>query len=148
MLQIRVVAGALSFCIFSLGLFLGAGVRSLLMPAMKREPALIGPIVTGMFSRYNLFALALSAMILILEVMSKPSLTECFIAAALTLILALKVGFDTVIRGREGAGDIRGLGEEGRRLNLLHQIVERATLAVLVLSLGSFVLDLIAAGKL
>jgi hypothetical protein len=42
-MQIRVMAGAFSFCIFSLGLFLGAGVRPLLMPAMKSEPALIGP---------------------------------------------------------------------------------------------------------
>jgi hypothetical protein len=146
-MQIHAVAGALSFCIFSLGLFLGAAVRPLMLPAMKSAPALIGPIVTGMFSRYNIFALGLSVLSLILERMSKPSLTGFFISVALTLILALKVAFDIVIKGREAAGQIRGAGEEGKRLNLLHQIVERATLAVVVLSFGSFVLDLLAVGK-
>ena len=46
---IYVMAGALSFCIFRLVLFPGAGVRPLLMTAMKSEPALIGPRLTRMF---------------------------------------------------------------------------------------------------
>lgn len=145
-MQIRVMAGALSFCIFSLGLFPGAGVRPLLMPAMKSEPALIGPIVTGMFSRYNITALGLSVLGLILEMTSKPSLTGLLLMVALALILALRVAFDIVIKCREGAGQIRGIGEEGKRLNL-QQIVERATLAIMVLSFGSFVLNLLPIGK-
>ncbi len=146
-MQIRVVAGALSFCIFSLGLFLGAGVRPLLMPAMKKEPALIGPIVTGMFSRYNVLALVLSMASVILEMVSPFSLTELVILVALTLLLALKVVFDIAIKRREGAAQIRGIGEEGTRLEVLHQIVEKATLAIIVLSLGSFFLNLLPVGK-
>jgi hypothetical protein len=65
---------------------------------------------------------------------------------ALALILALRVAFDIVIKCREGAGQIRGIGEEGKRLNL-QQIVERATLAIMVLSFGSFVLNLLPIGK-
>jgi hypothetical protein len=145
---IHVIAEALSFCIVSLGLFLGAGVRPLLMPAMKSEPALIGPILTGMFSRYNIFALLLSVASLILELMSSSSLTERFILVGLTLLLVLKVAFDIVIKRREGAAQTRGIGEEGKQFDLLHQIVEKATLAIIVLSLGSFVLSFLPVGKL
>ncbi|ADW71268.1 DUF4149 domain-containing protein [Granulicella tundricola] len=146
-MQIHIFVGALSFCIFSLGLFLGAGVRPLLMPAMKSDPALIGPIVTGMFSRYNVLALALSGVSLILELMSSSSRTERFILIGLTLLLALKVAFDSVIKRREGAAQIRGRGEEGMQLDLLHQIVEKATLVIIVLSLGSFILSLLQVGE-
>ena len=146
-MQIHAIAGALSFSIFSLGLFLGAGVRPLLMPAMKSEPALIGPVLTGMFSRYNLVALGLSIVSLTLEMTSTPSLTELSLSASLTLILALKIAFDRVIERRERSAHIRGIGEEGKRLNLLHQIVERATLAVIVLSFSLFVLNLLPFGK-
>lgn len=122
-MQMRVMAGALSFCIFSLGLFLGAGVRPLLMRAMKSDPGLIGPIITGMFSRYNITALGLSGASLRLAMMYTPSLTEIVLLVALALILALKVAFDSVIKRREGAGHIRGIDDEGRGLNRLHQIV-------------------------
>ncbi len=142
------MAGALSFCIFSLGLFLGEGVRPLLMMAMKSEPALIGPILTRMFSRYNIVALGLSVLSLILEMMSTPSLDRLLLTVALTLILALKLPFDKVIERRERAAQIRGIGEEGKRLDLLHKVVERATLAIIVLSFGSFVLNLPPGDKL
>lgn len=146
-MQIRVLAGALSFCIFSLGLFLGAGVRPLLMPAVKTEPALIGPILTGMFSRYNVIALVLSVASVILAMMSPSSRTERLILVALTLLLALKVVFDIIIKRREAAAQIRGIGAEGKRLDLLHQVVEKATLAIVVLALTSFVLNLFPVGK-
>ena len=146
-MQIHAITAALSFCIFGLGLFLGGGVRPLLMTAMKSQPALIGPIVTGMFSRYNILALGLSIVSLILEIVFTPSLTIILILSALTLVLALKVAFDVVIKRREGAAQIRGEGEEGKRLDHLHQIVERATLVVIVLSLGSFVLNLLPGVK-
>ena len=142
-MQVRVMAAAFSFCIFSLGLFLGAGVRPLLMLAGKSEPGLIGPIVTGMFSRYNILALGLSAASFSLEMTAQPSPTELFLMVELASILALKVAFDIVIKRREGAGQIRGIGEEGRRLDRLHQSVERMTLAVMVLSFGTFVLNLL-----
>ncbi|WP_263385097.1 hypothetical protein [Granulicella arctica] len=144
---IHAIAGTLSFSIFSLGLFLGAGVRPLLMPAMKSEPALIGPVLTGMFSRYNLVALGLSIVSLIIEMTSAPSLTKVSVSASLTLILALKIAFDRVIKRRERSAQVRGIGEEGKRLNLLHQIVERATLVVIMLSFSLFVLNLLAVGK-
>lgn len=147
-MQIHVIVGALSFCIFSLGLFLGGGVRPLLMPGMKTEPVLIGPIVTSMFSRYNLVALVLSVATLVLEIMFTSSLTGPLILGALTLTLALKVAFDVVIRRREGAAQIRGVGEEGKRLNLLHTTVERATLLVIVLSLAAFFLNVLPNGRL
>jgi hypothetical protein len=144
---IHVMAGALSSCIFSLGLFLGAGVRPLLMTAMKSEPALIGPILTRMFSRYNIAALGLSVLSLILEMMSTPSPARLLLTVALTLILALKLPFDKVIERRERAAQVRGIGEEGKRLDLLHKVVEKATLAIVVFSLCSFVLNLLP-GKL
>jgi hypothetical protein len=56
---------------------------------------------------------------------SSSSLTERSILIGLMLLLALKVAFDIVIKRREGAAQVRGIGEEGKRLNLLHQIVER-----------------------
>ena len=146
-MPIRVIAGALSFCIFSLGLFLGVGVRPLLMTAMKRAPALIGPIVTGMFRRYNMVALVLSGLSLMLEVGSMPSMARLLMLVALTLVLALKLAFDVVIKRREDAAQIRGIGEEGKRLNLLHEIVEKATVAVLVLSFGSFLLSVLPGAR-
>ncbi len=45
--------------------------------------------------------------------MSTPSLNRLLILVALTLILVLKVAFDVVIKRREGAAQIRGVGEEG-----------------------------------
>ncbi len=57
-MQIHVWPEHNRFASSSLGLFLGAGVRPLLMPAMKSEPALIGPILSGIFSRNNMIALA------------------------------------------------------------------------------------------
>jgi hypothetical protein len=101
-MQIHVIVGALSFCIFGLGLFLGGEVRPILMIAMKSDPALIGPILTRMFSWYNLVALVLSALSLILETITTRSPARSFIAAALTLILALKLPFDKLIQRREG----------------------------------------------
>jgi hypothetical protein len=123
-------------------------VRPLLMTAMKSEPALIGPILTRMFSRYNIIALGLSVSTLILQIMATPSLATLFLTGALTLILALKLPFDKVIERRERAAQIRGIGEEGKRLNLLHKVVERATLAIIALSFASFVLSLLPAGQL
>ena len=123
-------------------------MRPLLMTAMKSEPALIGPILTRMFSRYNIIALGLSVSTLILQIMATPSLATLFLTGALTLILALKLPFDKVIERRERAAQIRGIGEEGKRLNLLHKVVERATLAIIALSFASFVLSLLPAGQL
>ena len=122
-------------------------MRPLLMTAMKSEPALIGPILTRMFSRYNIIALGLSVSTLILQIMAPPSLATLFLTGALT-ILALKLPFDKVIERRERAAQIRGIGEEGKRLNLLHKVVERATLAIIALSFASFVLNLLPAGQL
>jgi hypothetical protein len=147
-MRIHVMAGALSFCIFSLGLFLGGAVRPLLMTAMKSEPALIGPILTRMFSRYNVVALGLSVLVLILEMMATPSLATLLLTVALTLILALKLPFDKVIERREKAAQIRGIGEEGKRLDRLHKVVEKATLAIIALSFASFVLNLLPGGQL
>lgn len=94
-----------------LGLFLGV-VRPRFMTAMKSEPAFIGPVLTGIFSRYNAIALRLSVSNLILAMMSTPLLTRLSIRLALTLIPAFKLAFDIVIKRREGAAQIRGIGEE------------------------------------
>ena len=141
------VEAALFFCIFSLGLFLGAGVRSLLMPAMREHPALIGPIITAIFSRYNLLALALSAICLALEVVYQPSPASLLSAGALTVVLALKLPIDRIVKRREGSGQVRGQGVQGDQLEVLHKLVEGATVAVLVLSLASFILILIGPGN-
>lgn len=140
-MQTHVIAGSLSFCIFSLGLFLGGGVRPLLMAAMKSEPALIGPILTQMFNRYNIVALGLSAACLVLEIISARSLPILLLAIAVTLVLALKLPLDESIKRREHSGQIRGVGNDGERLDVLHQIVEKATILIILLSLASFVLN-------
>jgi hypothetical protein len=137
-MQPQAIEASLFFCIFSLGAFLGAGVRSLLMPAMRDQPALVGPILTAMFSRYNLLALALAAICLSLEGAHHPSLLRLFTAAALTLTLSLKLPIDTIVKRREGSGQVRGQGLEGKRLDILHKLAEGATVAVLILSLASF----------
>ena len=144
-MYIHILEGSLFLSIFSLGLFLGAGVRPLLMPAMKREPALIGPILTAMFSRYNLLALVLSATCLVLELMHPASISRLLLAGSLTLVLAFKVPFDKVVQRRERSGQVRGKGDDGEQLDRLHKVVEGATAVILVLSLASFIMTLIPA---
>ena len=142
-MHIQALEASLFFCIFSLGLYLDAGVRSLLMPAMREQPALIGPILTAMFSRYNLLALALSAVGFVLEVTSHPSPVRLLLSGALTLVLASKLPIDGVVRRRESSGQVRGQGAEGSRLDLLHKMVEGATVVILFLALASFILTVI-----
>lgn len=141
-MHVQGIEASLFFCIFSLGLFLGAGVRPLLIAAMQREPALIGPILTAMFSRYNLLALALSGVCLVLEIVYAPSLVRLLLVGAITVVLALKLPIDKVVRRREGSGQVRGVGADGRQLDLLHKLVEGATAAILFLALASFILSL------
>jgi hypothetical protein len=108
------VTGALSFCTFSLGLFLERAVRPLGVTAMRDEPVLIGLTLTRISSRYNILALALSGLCLILEIMSPPSLRRLLLEAALTTILALKRPFDNLISHRQRAGHVRRIGVEGK----------------------------------
>ena len=140
----QAIEAALFFCIFSLGLFLGAGVRSLLMPAMREQPALIGPILTAMFSRYNLLSLALAAICLTLEIAHHQPLPRVLTAGALTVTLGLKLPIDKAVQRREHAGQVRGRGVEGNQLDVLHKVVEGATVAILVLALTSFLFTLLA----
>ena len=144
----QAIEASFFFCIFSLGLFLGAGVRSLLMPAMREQPALIGPILTAIFSRYNLLALTLSVICLVLEMACHLSVVRVLTAGALTVVLALKLPIDRIVKRREGSGQVRGEGAEGQRLDVLHKIVEGATVAVLFLSLASFLLVLTHPGNI
>ena len=146
-MHVEAIEASLFFCILSLGLFLGAGVRSLLLPAMKEQPALIGPILTAMFSRYNLLALALSVICLVLVVGYYSSLVRILVAGALTVALALKLPIDRSVKRREGSGQVRGRGTEGKQLEVLHKVVEGATVVVLILALASFVLVLIRPGN-
>jgi hypothetical protein len=141
-MHVQVIEASLFFFIFSLGLFLGAGVRPLLVAAMQKEPVLIGPILTAMFSRYNLLALTLSCVCLVLEAVYAPSLIRLILAGATTALLALKLPIDKVIKRREGSGQVRGVEAEGMQLDRLHQLVEGATAAILSLALASFVLSL------
>lgn len=147
-MQIHVIAGALSFCIFALGMFLVAGVRPLLMTTMKSEPLLAGPVLTRMFSRYNMVALVLSGLNLVVEMMSTRAPDRIAITVLLTLILALKLPFDHVIAAREKAAQIRGRGADGQRLERLHRFMEAATVVILLLSLGLFVFNVVPGSKL
>lgn len=128
-----------------MGVFLGGGVRPLLVSAMKSQPTLVGPILTSMFSRYNLMSLALAAACLTIEILSHRSLATPATAAALTSLIALKLPVDGVIRRREASGQVRREGNEGARLEWLHQAMEKATILIMLLSLVLFVL--IVAGR-
>lgn len=145
-MQANVIVGALAFCVFSLGLFLGGGVRPLLIAAMKREPALIDPIITAMFGRYNVLALGLSVICFAIEIFGPHAWSTISVSAGLVLVLALKLPFDRVIRSRESSGQVRGMGSEGMRLDSLHKIVERATAVILLLALALFVLTVVRGG--
>ena len=141
----QVIEGSLFLSIFSLGLFLGAAVRPLLIDAMNREAVLIGPILTGMFSRYNVLALTLSLVCLALQLLYPASLTRLSLTVALTVLLGLKLPIDQVVKRREGSGQIRGEGSEGMQLESLHKTVEAATGVILLLSLASFVMSAMSA---
>ena len=110
---------------------------------MREQPALMGSILTAMFSRYNLLALALSGVSLVLEVIYEPSWIRLLTAGALTAVLALKLPIDRLVKRREGSGQVRGEGAEGKQLDRLHKLVEGATVAVLFLALASFLLLLL-----
>jgi hypothetical protein len=136
------IAAALSFFIFGLGLFLGAGVRRLLLEAVSRQPELIGSLLTRIFSLYNRLSLVLGVICVVLDALSPTSSVLMGVTIGLTATLALKLPIDSLIDRRERLGQVRGVGSEGRTLDRLHRVVEVATIVVLALAAAAFVLSL------
>jgi hypothetical protein len=141
----NIVVASITFFIFGLGLFLGAGVRRLLLEDVKRQPELTGSLLTRIFSLYNSLSLVLALVCVALDVLSPTSSLLTGVTIGLAATLALKLPIDSLIKTREHSGQVRGVGGEGRALHKLHRMVEVATIGVLALAAAAFVLSLAAA---
>jgi hypothetical protein len=109
------------FLIFGLGIFLGAVVRSLLIRGRSKQPEFAAAVLTSVFSRYNELCLILAAVCIVLQLLSSRSYALIAITAGLVLILGVKLSIDSVIRNRERSGELRSLGKEGGKLDILHR---------------------------
>ena len=132
---------AISFFIFGLGVFLAAGVRPLLLKGVEIQPEFIRSVLTSIFSRYNSVSLVLAVSCIVVQLLSSTSLSLMAATVGLSAMLALKLPIDSVIRKREHAGQIRGFGTDGRKLDTLHRIVEGATIGVFLLALATLAIS-------